>query len=334
MFWIENFNKSFSNFKALLPSWPKRDIVYLYHIFCRINWNEVIEKSKCATQNSHRPIFIVASANTPISLLFPCVKAIESGFSFVSIKLPSIRANDLLMVMVLNQIREMFFLVVQKLPHASVKIEEDLNSVLPQDKLIVFGTDKTVNLFRCSYGHNNVLGFGDHFNFFECQKKENILSLLKSVCCFQGRGCLTPVGVFFNENISIEKKFIHKSIKILSTKFLDKFSSRIHIAKDFYAQLAFLTSEKEADERVFYTEKCLVLNFIGINNIALKNLRIMPTLFGQGNVFLATTNQRSIFESKFSQSIGFENIFPLYEDEHEGKTWSEWFEFSHRSLHV
>lgn len=150
---------------------------------------------------------IVASANIPITWLFPTRFLSDAGVAEVHLFLPSLRPDDALSARVRKQIESLARAVSSQLKCRVIlyreKIsEDDLKSF---KKLLVFGQNETVQLYRVKF--TNVIGFGDVLNQRVVSQNETTEEIAEQCAAWFGRGCLTPTAILaanFSANEFVE----------------------------------------------------------------------------------------------------------------------------------
>lgn len=153
-----------------------------------------------------RTLHVVASANIPITWLFPTLVASAAGFRSVTVQLPSLRLDDPLAVLVRRQIVTLAEALRPELGGTSLRLQHDARLPSgggPQDLVVVFGSDDTCTSFAraLASSQRKLLTFGSLHNSLAWPLDES--EILAACTAWCGRGCLTPIAVVVPEHDNV-----------------------------------------------------------------------------------------------------------------------------------
>jgi hypothetical protein len=180
----------------------------------------------------NKNILIIASANIPITWLYPTQVAAMMGANSVHIKLPSVRDNDPLSEIIQNQIQELVEKFRPDLAPTEVVIEKsrDLSDDFDYfDYLIVFGTNNTIHTFekKLKGKKTKLIPQGEVRNSLDVTLNDDPKKIAELCSLWFGRGCLTPVCLFINANREQETQneiWISDFSESLKQEFLNLYS--------------------------------------------------------------------------------------------------------------
>lgn len=168
-----------------------------------INWRQPsyelahIERSALADE----VIAITASANIPITWLFPAAHAWLMGAQRIDLHLPSVRQEDPVSEMVRAQI----VALADAFNHATSRefirtVDNRLSLHSTAHRALVFGHDETIQTIRFALSTRNrhlpVIGLGHFQNKISLRADDAAERIAETTVRWLGRGCLTPlVGV-------------------------------------------------------------------------------------------------------------------------------------------
>jgi hypothetical protein len=170
--------------------------------------NPGLEDSLTSTSSMKgKSLAVTASANIPITWLFPAVHAWLMGAQAVDIFLPSPRQDDPVSSLVRKQIRELANAFNACTQTNWVRIH---NHRLPLEtsaaQVLVFGHDETIKSIQGAFYNSRVqiplTGFGHFQNAIRLTNDDTSMSIAKITCRWFGRGCLTPLVAIVPENWS------------------------------------------------------------------------------------------------------------------------------------
>ncbi len=277
-------------------------------------------------------IHIIASANVPVTWIYPCIAARELGAKVAYLRLPSLRNDDPLSKIVREQILSLIDSLALQLLPLKVEVSQELPDVNwrplqtmeSRRLLLVFGTDTTVQTFQSNYQSHftQVIGLGDVRNAYKILPNTSIQETATMCSRWLGRGCLTPVALFLDPNIPFNVSEFSDSFKNeMSSRFLESDwnpeFSHSHLRHEIKC---IFKNESYNPENYIYT--CFGITIIQLQSfsfeVAQKFIPLALEHGGAGCVFIF--NAGKIIESSFS----FYETSPQYLDTHMGKTWSQW----------
>ena len=277
-------------------------------------------------------IHIIASANVPVTWIYPCFAVRNLGAKIAYLRLPSLRNDDPVSKIVREQILSLIESLALQLLPLKVEVSQELpaahwsppQSVELRRLLLVFGTDTTVSTVKSNYHSpfTQIIGLGDLRNAYKILPKSTPQAIATMCSRWLGRGCLTPVALFLDSNIPFKISEFSDLFKIeMSTRFLES---------DWNPE--FSHSHLRHEIKSILTEESLISEnyikiFPGITIVKLQSLtfelaqKFIPLALehgGAGCVFIFNSDK------KIEGSFSFYETSPQYLDTHMGKTWSQW----------
>jgi len=265
----------------------------------------------------HKDILLICAANTPISFVYPLIiSGLNSAKSF-TLKIPSLRINDFLSTRIRQQITDLFRQLSLFFPKTMFNIQTSgaLSTQLDaMDCLMVFGTDETIKLLhdQCPK-HVNFWGFGDIKNSMVFDRKIQTVYKIADLCTvWNGRGCLTPVCLFVDDNwkkndtdlffksltISMDKRFYGFENVLLHDHARLFVESQIKKMKEEFSKLG-----KSLDSSVSYSAYTTVVDMSKCDWNTLQKMNIDFTLAGSGFIYLISKKNQNKFQNLYHKSI-------------------------------
>lgn len=284
-------------------------------------------------------ILIICSANMPITWLYPTKIASLMGARSVHIKLPSLRDNDPLSETIQHQIHVLLekfgssFLPTEVVVHKNSKLSDRFDAF---DHVVVFGTNATIQTFQTKLQDTKtkLIPQGEIQNSLDVTSNDSFDHVAQLCSLWFGRGCLTPVCLFMDQDDFDERKtkeWISGFSACLEKHFLSRYADALDNFNKNTTSLAFLH-----DHNGLHTESILkqfgfdvgtlitklsvtcVVNLIPLANDHLSHMDF--SFGGCGFVFILNSSQK-----KQLLHITQTTVTPQLGDPHGGKTWEAWF---------
>lgn len=288
-----------------------------------------------------RQLQIVASANIPITWLFPTIAAAALGYDEVVINLPSLRPDDPFSTRVRRQIDLLAKAVACEIEPVSLRLV-DSSLLAPgdcrADVLVVFGSDATCAAFARRFSSVEglqLLTFGDLYNSLSVVDGRPSQGAVASLCAaWQGRGCLTPLVIFNPDGLSDTDRLAEDlaagiNAALLAAAPQEHAESRFLHAHDLLEIEAVLTSAGVGRfVRIIREGAATVVDLRRIFPSKLQSLPIHFTCAGAGMVFLLGDRN----DYPWLSWISSYPCRPGIRDAHMGKSWFEWLGISPEPL--
>lgn len=307
---------------------------------CFKNWSIPDKEAKLSPDFSLQgeTIALVASANIPITWLFPVTHAWLMQAESIILYLPSIRQDDPISAIVRRQIKSLVdaFNLLTRNGFITIRNERLLEdpSYREAHRLLVFGTDATIKtiadeLFRRK-SKTKLIGLGHFQNSFQVES-ETTPSFVAKICAqWMGRGCLTPLELelptawssalcadfckaIFRElavNLS-QRVFENKSIGASS---LHQFAHQHNLA-----EIRALASQSLLGLSIWQDSKA------GAVVVDLTFTEQLPNQFIQKIREFAGCGWINIVHGRQEQRLPIENPAPGLWEKHQGYCWRDWF---------
>jgi len=307
---------------------------------CFKNWSTPNKDAKFSSAVSLKgeTIAIVASANIPITWLFPVTHAWLMQAESIILYLPSIRQDDPISAIVRRQIKSLVdtFNLLTRNEFISIRNERLIEdpSYREAHRLLVFGTDATiktiaVELFRRK-SKTKLIGLGHFQNSFQVENETSSSFVAKICAQWMGRGCLTPLELelptawssalcadfckdIFRElrvNLS-QRAFENKSIGVSS---LHQFAHQHNLT-----EVRALASQSELGLSIWQDSKA------GVVVVDLTLTEQIPNKFLQKTREFAGCGWINIVHGRQAPLLPLENPAPGLWEKHQGYYWRDWF---------
>lgn len=281
---------------------------------------------------SDKNILIIASANIPITWLYPARIASRLGAKSVHIKLPSLRSDDPLSAKIRLKIWDLAEKLSPYLLPTNIIVEKtrSLTKEFHEfDKVIVFGTDTTIATFQKLFQSSNLqlIPQGDVKNSLKVSLQHSTEDVAKLCSLWFGRGCLTPICLFMSGRSPNQVvNWIHEFQLILEKNFNDRYKTEninpqfIHENQLLYTSVIVKNLGLDPSKTIFSGKTTHIFNFTKLSSEELLQSRLDFSFGGSGFVFVLDESVKSSLPQ-----LSSEKIIPALNDKHGGKTWEEWF---------
>ncbi|NBW81952.1 hypothetical protein EBR21_09380, partial [bacterium] len=191
-------------------TWTNKAIENLRSSFAQWRNRELEDELTSESALRGKSIAVTASANIPVTWLFPAVHAWLMGAQAVDIFLPSPRQDD----PVSNLVREQIQTLADSFNACTqVDFVRIHNHRLPMettaDQVLVFGHDETLKAIRTAFYYaekqTRLVGFGHFQNAIKLRDDDTAHGIAKITSSWLGRGCLTPLFAIVPEQWSSSK---------------------------------------------------------------------------------------------------------------------------------
>lgn len=325
----------FERVAARLPRdfWSDSALIDLRDVFC--DWNVAANGQFSEYRNlcKNRVLHIVASANIPISWVHPVAAAAWLGYRRVHINVPSLRSDDQLSMIIIEQIKSLVNALSPEFSGLDIQLHQRRIShpdELGADVLVVFGSDTTCRVFTESSQSfkAKLLTFGDVWNCAHVNAKKNTANEIATWCgAWLGRGCLTPIVLFVSEGNLAHKDFVLSLAKHFDDAFLQRNQSMgesqqyLH-RHDLLEIAAVLKNNGISPDRAIIRGKySWIIDCVSMETRLVNASSLPLRCGGAGLVFLLPAHQKENTELKW---LGVNACQPRLSDQHMGKTWFEW----------
>lgn len=283
-----------------------------------------------------RKVSIIASANIPISWLFPAIHAWLMGAASVRLFLPSIRAEAPISGVIREQINDLAhainfacgfeFICVD---HARLFDPEDTSS---GDHLVVFGSNETLDTIRSQLIRTRKpirwTGLG-HFQNTLSADGLNADQVAKACSLWMGRGCLTPLLVRQTSSMPTDQRStfaqaVFEGMRQIKTSRMEEISDPSIFEFETFAhqqnlvEMTVLLKQRNIEATIHHDpNKGVVVVDLGNSQTLPQDLMKKALEFaGCGWINIIYANERLAFAE--------ENPTPSLYDTHQGRTWYEW----------
>ena len=274
-----------------------------------------------------RPLCIVASANSPLAVVYPMAWAFGYGALKVTVKLPSLRRGDAFSGMVVHALQGVVEHFANDFEGMILEVCTSLDDPKSDEATLVFGSNQTLEVFSKKteqwrrYFKNGLFpwsGFGQCTNAVAIQHEAQLEATSESMAEFLGRGCLSPAVLFWG---------VEADLEAFSRSFFDKLSSRrrqspLLKAKGtfdhFKAELSFLLGSTPH----FIEDKDaggLIVDLRLHSQIETSRLENTFSKAGAGVAFVLSPSHREALQHLFR----FEDPRPTLTLPHNGIPWDE-----------
>lgn len=301
------------------------------------SWNDIKINDPTALQG--KKILILSSANIPIAWLYPTRVASLMGAESVTIKLPSLRDNDPLSAWVQQQIESLIKRFEPDFKPTTVHMETnktlsgDFSSF---DFVVVFGTQNTIETIgkKLTGTKTILIPHGEITNSLSVDTATIPPHTAAQQCSrWFGRGCLTPVCLFVDENDKTEDKntpvqsWVCDFATSLEQHFKQSYNEVashtenvqfMHLHSVLYMEAIFKRSGLNPAEHILKQPFTCVINALQLPDRQWKQLDL--SIGGCGFVFILPAHSKPFFPF-----VSQENVTPKLGDPHGGKTWQQWF---------
>lgn len=274
-------------------------------------------------QRSDRRLHLVASANIPVTALFPVLAAAALGYGEVTVQLPSVRPDDPFATLVRQQIQDLLRALGPDL--GSLRLRMVSHAALPEkltaaDCVIVFGTDAACATYRRALKDREsevcLLEFGSVSNVMEWTPATTLSTVVDACVAWFGRGCLTPVALVCQPDCSVDAAELQR---VLASQFAERLQNASLLPPPLHVHdLLTLFSELRAiglAERIHWGTLASVVDLRGWSADLVPWLR----MGGMGLLFLV-----SPADVHFGAGTIQESAWPTASAPHMGRTWLEW----------
>ena len=304
------------------------------------NWNNP-EAEKEVAKNLHlvnKSLAITASANIPVTWLFPSAIAWLSGARAINLYLPSIRQEDPLSELTRNQIWALADAFNQCTRLNFIRVcDNRMPSNIDEDVVLVFGNDTTLEVITrsamTSGSKAQFIGLGHFQNSIRVSTVSSASKLAQTTSRWFGRGCLTPLLAVLPDSWSTQEinDFAEDWLTHSARLRIQNIPSAINPYWEFSHRhnLAELESLKSAYDwknlklmnRTDAGTLCVILNDTPATDIEKSGLDQKLLEWG-GCGWLTITTESNICRAW--ASLPFENPSPSLWEPHQGKLWTDW----------
>lgn len=272
-------------------------------------------------------ILCVASANIPITWLYPALTAFELGAARFAIDLPSMRYEDPAALVVRKQCETLIAACRDALAPMEVEVLDGKRSVefFNFDICLVFGSDETIKTFQANVPPTlKLVGLGDVWNALD---SDDAKFACDAASAWNGRGCLSPRLIFVSEGNST---FVGDFSARLEDEFLRRYKELKVSGALYHAHhkllLAAALERLGLSTKLFQGEATAVVDFTDISNEALSEAlkHIDLDFAGHGLVYVMKRGSENLIKRRFTTF----DPFPKLNTPHCGKLWREWFGIS------
>lgn len=288
-----------------------------------------------------KTIAVIASANVPVTWLFPAAVAWMSGAAAMHLYLPSVRQEDPLSSLIRSQIASLADAFNRCTDLNFINIHDNrMPSVCDSDLLLVFGNDTTVRtigeLASKTKGAAKVTGLGHFQNTIRIAADTDAADLAQTACRWFGRGCLTPLIAVVPETWTAAQRvdFAEKWVKQAASLMADKlkpaanpyqgFSHRHNLAE--FESVCAAAGWTNVSVRSDTEAGVVCVNLHGIPASELENSELSRKLPEWGGCGWLTITSESDICSSWA-TLPCENPTPALWDPHQGKLWTEWLSY-------
>ncbi|MEN9810577.1 MAG: hypothetical protein RLZZ488_2144 [Pseudomonadota bacterium] len=279
---------------------------------------------------------IIASANIPITWLFPAAHAWLMGAREVQIFLPSVRQEDPISAIIRNQIVALAEAFNRCAHSGFVRIHtnrfSDKNTA---ERILIFGHDETIRTISADLqlcGEKRaVIGLGHFRNKFCLNNSTEINKLAAQCATWLGRGCLTPILAEVPDSWSRTEisALTAACAAAMSAEFKNKYPSHAPTLKFAHRHnLSELQATSQANhldlivrDECNHGVACIALPDADPESLAQTGLS--QKLLDWGGCGWLTVAKKSIC-TRLWPTLGHENAWPQLWDAHQGKSWLDW----------
>jgi len=289
-----------------------------------------------AKEFKNKKIAIVASANIPISWLFPALHAWLMGADSVHLYLPAVRTEAPISQLIRKQISDLSEAINSACGIEFIRVHQhrilEAQDQVQYDHVVVFGSDETIAVIR------NNLAFQKHkVNFTGLGHFQNSLkgvglsarTLAEQCLLWFGRGCLTPLAVSTSHcvNSAVNESFAESTFLAMCEikmqriaenrdQSIFEFEKFAHQQNLFEVKTLFLEANIHA--QIFHNSAC------GVVVIDLSGSKSLPEHIVNKCFEFAGCGWLNILPEALIKSLPNENPSPGLFDKHQGRTWHDW----------
>ncbi len=303
------------------------------------NWRNPLAESELQRrlQFENEVIAITASANIPITWLFPTTIAWLSGAEEIALYLPSVRQEDPLSALVREQIKTLADAFNQCAGESFIRIFDNRLPTAPQaDRVLIFGSDSTIvnikNAMSQAGSHARVIGLGHFQNSVHLTDADSPEDLALQTSSWLGRGCLTPLLAIAPDSWthSMANSFARSWTQHAAAhfeKYLPSKSFGLEFAhKHNLAEFEAVAHAKEWQNISVLKDEStgvVCVNLIGINAVEVAASELAPKLTDWGGCGWLTLTSKSAVAKTWT-GLALCDPCPTLWEPHQGKLWTDW----------
>lgn len=319
-----------------LHVWPPSSRIDLEHSLSQNCDKHMVQKLAEKNELAGKKVAIIASANIPISWLYPALHAWLMGADAVHLFLPAIRVEAPISALIRDQITDLVEAINQACKSQFVRVHHHrlLDSAATDqfDHIVVFGSDETVSTIRKNLNSRtkkiNFTGLG-HFQNGLRHAGLNFRTLAELCMLWLGRGCLTPLVVTAPHTTDPQQEgaFAEKIFQAMCEIKVERMSE--------YKNARIFGFEPFAHQQNLIEIKTLCAQYklnvqfhhdagSGVVVVDLSKAAHIPTEVVNKCLEFGGCGWLNVFPESLGESLPNENPSPSLFDKHQGQTWHEW----------
>jgi hypothetical protein len=312
-----------------LPSniWTSRSLIDLQKTLA--GWNGIPSSSfaVCRNRGRGKVAHVVASANIPITWVLPAAAAAWLGFREFHINMPTLRNNDPYSTIVIERIRSLVEVLSEEFAPMTLRLHTRRMAHPDEfgaDVVIVFGSEATCQTFSemQRFARAKILTFGDVWNSYECLCEQiSARDVIEKCVAWRGRGCLTPIVLFWQERLEERKQFSLELARGMSRALKGENDIQneefLHMADMCEVRGRMKEQGLSPDRCISHEEGAWVVDLVD----APRPWEFPLKSGGCGLVYLIDAQKK---KSAKLEWLGAYDCSPGIHDEHMGKTWFDW----------
>lgn len=308
-----------------------------------VGWNNSQKEEQLKHQNAlkNSELAIIASANIPITWLFPAAHAWLMSAKNINIYLPSLRPEDPISGLVREQIKTLGEAFNQCTNQNFIRIFHDrLPNNANCDVLLIFGNDDTIeniqNQLKADRRHMRLIGFGHYRNSCIINERESAESFAQATQRWFGRGCLTPMIARVPSNWTSQdtehfaRKWVKAAARITEGKKPTQYREQLRKQFQFshrhnLAELHAVIRSHHLDARVYedIETATVCVDLQRLSAIDIESTKLSSKILDwAGSGWLTLVSLQECPEPW--QKVPTESCTPTLWDTHQGKHWVDW----------
>lgn len=303
-----------------------------------IGWNHPSQEQSFLDEGKLRgeTIAIIASANIPITWLFPAAHAWLMGAREVQIFLPSVRQEDPISAVIRRQIIALADAFNHCTKSNFVRIYKNrFSGSSNAERVLIFGHDETIRSVSTDLQlrgtKKSLIGLGHFRNKFSLNSSSEFSLLAAQCSTWLGRGCLTPIVAEVPDSWSTNEITATASAltAACAAEFKRKYASHMETLKYAHRHnLSELQATAKMNQLDMYVRDegahgvaCIALSEVDPKSLA--QTELSQKLLDWGGCGWLTIAKKSIC-NRLWPDLGHEYAWPKLWDTHQGKNWHAW----------